>query len=72
MNSNHWRRGRGIQGLKLFPLTNRSSPEKNSIHPLPPPPQKNSYLNGNVEAMGKVLRRFHETTDDVQRLRRQV
>ena len=30
------------------------------------------YLNGNVEAMGKVLRRFHETSDDVQRLRRQV
>jgi hypothetical protein len=29
-------------------------------------------LNGNVEAMGKVLRRFNETNEEVQRLRRQV
>lgn len=42
------------------------------IYIYPNPRIKLRYLNGNVEAMGKVLRRFHETSDDVQRLRRQV
>lgn len=30
------------------------------------------YLNGNVEAMGKILRKFNETFTDVTTLRKQV
>jgi hypothetical protein len=30
------------------------------------------YLNGNVEAMGKILRKFNETFEDVKALRQQV
>lgn len=30
------------------------------------------YLNGNVEAMGKILRKFNETFTDVKGLREQV
>jgi len=31
-----------------------------------------TYLNGNVEAMGKILRKFDETFTDVKGLRQQV
>ena len=31
-----------------------------------------TYLNGNVEAMGKILRKFNETFTDVKGLRQQV
>lgn len=47
-------------------LSFSASPGSNRPH------TRHSYLNGNVEAMGKVLRRFNETSEDVQRLRRQV
>lgn len=30
------------------------------------------YLNGNVEAMGKILRKFNDTFTNVTRLRKQV
>jgi len=31
-----------------------------------------TYLNGNVEAMGQILRKFNETFRDVKGLRQQV